>query len=131
MLENEVLIADNSPIDAAYMRVMLERNGWKAEVVTDGLEVLQKLKERAYPLVILNGRLKRLTGEETIRRVREMEKTLNQRSVIIGTIGTTLENERKKLILAGADQCVSKPVYLQILLEVIQAAMIGHARATA
>lgn len=131
MLENEVLIADNSPIDAAYMRVMLERNGWKAEIVTDGLEVLQKLKERAYPLVILNGRLKRLTGEETIRRVREMEKTLNQRSVIIGTVGTTLENERNKLIQAGADHCVSKPVYQQILLEVIQAAMMGQARATA
>ncbi len=131
MCENEVLIADNSPIDAAYMRVMLERNGWKAEVVTDGIEVLQRLKEKAFALVILNGRLKRLTGEETIRRIREMEKSLNQRSVIIGTVGTTLENERKKLILAGADQCVSKPVYQQILVELIQATLMGQAGATA
>ena len=131
MTSNEVLIADNSTIDAAYMKVMLERNGWKTDVVTDGIEVLQRLKEKHYPLVILNGRLRRLSGEDTIKRVRELQKNASQQSVIIGTVGSTLMTERNKLINAGANDCVSKPVYQDSLLETIQVNMVGQARATA
>ncbi|GAB4331558.1 MAG: hypothetical protein OHK0038_06530 [Flammeovirgaceae bacterium] len=116
----QALIADISPIDAAFMRMMLEKNGWKADIVMDMNEVLKKLQENSYELVFISSELRKQSSQEAIHHLRAIEKDFTKHFVIVAMLNTTLTSERKNVMDAGADFCLLKPIYQNHLQEILK-----------
>jgi DNA-binding response OmpR family regulator len=116
----QALIADISPIDAAFMRMMLEKNGWKADIVMDMNEVQKKLQENSYALVFVNSQLRKLSSQEAIPQLKTIEKESSEHFVIVAMLNTTLTSERKSVMEAGADFCLLKPIYQNHLQEILK-----------
>ncbi|MEN7547752.1 response regulator [Rapidithrix thailandica] len=120
MAENTVLLAESRSIDAAYMQLLLEKNGWKTEVVTDGTEVLERIRRKQYSLILMSEELNCMDGITTVRKIREFENGTRYHIPVVGFTSYSLEGEKRKLLGAGMDFCLSKPVYKNKLLEILQ-----------
>jgi CheY-like chemotaxis protein len=113
-----VLVADSQSIDAAFLRLMLERNGYKADVVADGNEVMERLKSNKYAFVLINGNLRSSDGSSVARQIRANEQE-GEHTIIVGITPTSLAKEARDFIQAGVDATLAKPVYNPQLNEVL------------
>lgn len=114
---NRILVAEFESIDAAYLCGLLERNGWSAEIAGDGSEVIHKLQQEDYSLVLINSNQAKVIGFETTRKIKDLEGEMGKRIPVVGVTSHTIEAEKKNLMKAGADYCITKPVYKNVLFE--------------
>ena len=120
IMNNKAIIAETKSIDGAYLRLMLEKQGWQADVVDNSDEVISRLEATDYQLVLINRNLLGSDGLETTRKIRAWEKRKGKKVNIIGIASYTIEEERKKLLHAGADYCIAKPIYKKSLAEALE-----------
>lgn len=110
-----ILVAEKEQIEGAYVRGMIERRGWHADVVQSGLQVIEKINDAFYDAVIISSELTEVDGIETAQKVRVSHHNLP----IIGMANYSLTAERKRFEGVGVDQCLTKPVYKASLLDTL------------
>lgn len=66
-----VLIGEDDPVAASYLRRAFEKQGYSVEVVPDGASVLARAREGGYAALILNSFLPDLTGLEILQRLNQ------------------------------------------------------------
>lgn len=109
IVEDEKSIAD---VEKAYML----REGFEAEIATDGIEALRMFNEGAYDLVILDLMLPGMKGESVCREIR--------RSSSVPIIMVTAKSGEDDVIAgldAGADDYIIKPFSPRVLMARIRA----------
>jgi len=114
------LIAEDTPESCALLIVMLKVLGITCDSATNGKEALDLFVKGTYDLVILDGYMPVMDGNEAATRMREYE-TSNQRhhTPIIALSAKVLDSEKKEFLNAGADHFIAKPVSFESLSEVI------------
>lgn len=115
IVEDEKSIAD---VEKAYML----REGFEAEIATDGIEALRMFNEGAYDLVILDLMLPGMKGESVCREIR--------RSSSVPIIMVTAKSAEDDVIAgldAGADDYIIKPFSPRVLMARIRANLRGSA----
>ena len=109
IIEDEKAIAD---VEKAYIL----REGYEADIATDGIEALRMFSEGAYDLVILDLMLPGMRGESVCREIR--------RSSSVPIIMVTAKSAEDDVIAgldAGADDYIIKPFSPRILMARIRA----------
>ncbi|UZR95764.1 response regulator [Chondrinema litorale] len=115
----KAIIAELRSIEATHLKLMLKRKGWDSDVVNNSIDLLNKVASGNYELVLLSNNLLDEPAEEIAQEIRNIEKDNNIRIPIIAITSYSIEAEKRKLIKAGADYCLTKPVYNQNLSDVI------------
>ncbi len=95
--------------DIVYVRKMLERclrgEGWQVDSAVDGVDALEKVNlYDKYQLIILDLMLPRLSGEEFLKRFRELSK-----APVVVVSGQIDPQEKVRLLDLGADDYLTKP----------------------
>lgn len=94
--------------------------GYRADSVADGDEAIEALRTVPYDVVLLDESLPRSGGLKTARAIRNSRGDVLDREVIlIGMTSQSPEKARERLLQAGMDDCVQKPVSPDRLLEVL------------
>jgi DNA-binding response OmpR family regulator len=116
------IIAETEAIEGAYLRLLLEKNGWKADVVQNGGDLLKKLEDNTldYSLVLMHRDFCQSNGFSALRRIKDFEKKMNRSITIVGVTSYSLTEERKNLLAAGVDYCLTKPVYNDIMVSMLE-----------
>lgn len=115
IVEDEKAIAD---VEKAYMH----REGYEADIASDGIEALRMFKEGAYDLVILDLMLPGMRGESVCREIR--------RSSSVPIIMVTAKSGEDDVIAGldvGADDYIIKPFSPRVLMARIRANLRGTA----
>ena len=120
MGRKKILVAEAESIQAAYMKSLLKKNGWDADVVKKGGKLLQKLSEGEYEAVMLNSELSTCEQGNTIDCIREYGVASGKNIPIIGVANYSLEFEKKEFKEAGVEHCLTKPVYRKGLIDVLK-----------
>src|SRR6185437_12689775 len=68
-----VLIVEDSPVNRLVAMHVLERAGFRAHVVNDGVEALQALSGESYDAVLMDCQMPGLDGYEATRELRRRE----------------------------------------------------------
>jgi PAS domain S-box-containing protein len=107
----DVLLAEDNTVNQKVALRFLERLGYRADTVSNGLEALTTLEARHYHLVLMDLQMPEMDGLEASRQIRRRLSTDRQPKIIALT-ANAMQGDRQRCIDAGMDDYISKPVKL-------------------
>jgi sigma-B regulation protein RsbU (phosphoserine phosphatase) len=110
----KILLADDDPSVCRFVEVVLKQAGYLVVLARDGVETLERVRESAPDLVLLDVLMPRMDGLEVLGALRRNPDT-SQIPVIMLTQKGEVE-DRVKGLESGADDYVPKPFVPQELL---------------
>ncbi len=102
-----ILLVDDEPGLRLLCREILQGEGVQCDEACDGPEALAAVQASPYDLVLLDIRMPGMLGVEVLRRLRESPPCLNLK--IIMCSGEASPDEMAQMLLAGADDYLTKP----------------------
>lgn len=114
-----ILLAEDNAINQKVALRMLERLGYRADVVGNGLEVIEAVVQRPYDAILMDVQMPEMDGVKATIHIREKLISLKQ-PYIIAMTANALAGDREKYISLGMNDYVSKPVRINELTEALQ-----------
>ncbi len=100
-----ILVVDDEESLREYLAIMLHREGYHVDAVSDGAQAVARLKEYGYDLVISDIKMPRFTGFELLRHIKDRTP---ETAVIMVTAFSTTE-EAVEAMKQGAYDYITKP----------------------
>ncbi|HZW22746.1 PAS domain-containing hybrid sensor histidine kinase/response regulator [Noviherbaspirillum sp.] len=113
----KILVAEDNTVNQKVVQQLLAHLGYRADVVANGVEVLDALERQSYDVVLMDVQMPEMDGLEATRRLRARFGTGGPR--VIAMTANAMPGDREKCLVAGMDAYVSKPVELDDLRSVL------------
>jgi len=150
-----LLVAEDTPTNQKVILNQLQLLGYKADWANNGQEVLDKVAEETYDLVLMDCQMPVMDGYQTTQLLRQretvqareqqtkdkeqerdetevlqaietVEGTASQtRTVVVGLTAYALPGDREKCLAAGMDDYLSKPLMLDELSAMLEKWLLG------
>jgi CheY-like chemotaxis protein len=109
-----ILLAEDNLVNQKVAIHMLKRIGYQADIVMNGLEVLERLHNRAYDVILMDLQMPKMDGMEATRRILT-EFPEHRCPTIIAMTANALEGDKQECLAAGMHDYVTKPVKIEQL----------------
>lgn len=117
----DILLADDNAVNQKVMMFLLKKLGLHADLAGNGFEVLAKLSERPYRLVLMDVQMPEMDGLEATRQIRDpASPVLNHAIPVIAVTAHALDGYQDICHAAGMDGYLTKPVTPDRLREVLE-----------
>lgn len=117
MASKKILIVDDENFFIEPIRLFLNKNGFETVVANDGMSGLQKSRNEAPDLIMLDLMLPGIDGYQVCRLLKFDDRFKHIPVIIVSAKDT--ERDRTLGKQSGADIYVTKPVDPQLLIEKI------------
>ena len=107
-IRKRILIADDREENRDVLDRLLRGAGFDTIVVNDGQAALDVLTRESIDLVLMDVRMPRLNGIEATRRMRREPRLSNL--PVIAVTASVFPNQRQRIIEAGCDDFLGKPL---------------------
>ncbi|MDQ8733582.1 PAS domain S-box protein [Paenibacillus sp. LHD-38] len=104
-----VLIAEDNEINQKVLIHLLQKEGINADVVTNGIEVLEAFELKAYELVLMDIQMPIMDGIEATQTIRQTF-SIEKQPKIIAVTSNAFTEDKEKCMAAGMDGYISKPI---------------------
>ncbi|WFR62870.1 response regulator [Paenibacillus amylolyticus] len=107
-LKGHILIAEDHEINQLAIRAVLEHIGFKVTLADNGTEVLQRLHEQTWELILMDLYMPDMNGVDAARHIRKMRKY--DRTPIIALTANGLKKDHELYLEAGMNAILTKPI---------------------
>ena len=114
----KVLIVDDDPKIQKLLNKMLSTNGYKTEMASDGFEAGVKTIQFKPDLIILDLFMPGMDGFEVCKQIKENSNTSHIK--ILSCTGYDTKENKDRIMQAGADGYLAKPVSKNTLLQSLE-----------
>lgn len=108
-------MVDDNAVNRKLAIAMLRKRGWEVEEAEDGAAALARLSAGGFSDVLLDISMPGMDGEEVCRRIRAGETSRQLR--VVAYTAHALESEIARIMSAGFDDCLIKPINFQALMD--------------
>ena len=117
MKQRNVLIVDDNPMNMKLVRVLLTGEGYEVRTAADAQEALDVLNEWRPLIILMDIQLPGMDGLELTRRLKADSAT--DQIIIIGLTAYAMKGDEQRILAAGCDAYVAKPIDTRSLPDVI------------
>jgi len=117
-----ILVAEDHPDNQRLIQELLSRIGAEVRIAANGREAIDLFQQWPPRLVLMDMRMPVMDGYQATRAIRQLPG--GERVVIVAVTASVFEEERAKIMAAGCNELVRKPIDAERLFDVI-AAMLG------
>jgi len=114
-----VLLAEDNLVNQKLALRMLERFGYRADMVANGLEVLQALDRQDYDLILMDVQMPEMDGLEATRQIRSQCPAHKQPRIVAMT-ANAMQGDREECLAAGMNDYISKPIKVVELMKALE-----------
>jgi CheY-like chemotaxis protein len=114
-----LLLAEDNTVNQKLALRLLERMGYRADVVANGPEVLEALQRQRYDVILMDVQMPEMDGLEASRAIHERWPT-EQRPRIIAMTANAMQGDREECLAAGMDDYLTKPIQIEVLQEALE-----------
>lgn len=123
-----VLVVEDNVVNAALVRLLLERDGCVVGAAASGTQALEILGTQAWDVVLMDCQMPEMDGYATTRYWRRLELTERRpRLPILALTAHAMADDRKRCLDAGMDDYLTKPVKLDALRAVLARHVVSPA----
>lgn len=114
---HRALVVDDVTTNRVLARALLVKMGWLVDEAADGETALESAARNTYDLVLLDISMPGLSGPETCAALRALPGGGDLR--IVAYTAHAFPDERDRILAAGFDDILVKPVNMQSISEVV------------
>jgi CheY-like chemotaxis protein len=118
MPQHAILIVDDNPVNLKLVRVLLAGEGYDVLTATDAEEAMRLLREVRPRIILMDVQLPGIDGLELTRRLKADPATRD--ITILGLTAYAMKGDEEKIMAAGCDGYIAKPIDTRTLPAVIR-----------
>ena len=116
-MKEKILIVEDNPQNMRLMEMTLRAKNYTLLKATDGEEALDVAGREQPDLIIMDVSLPGMSGLEVTRKLRET--AVFSQTPIIGVTAYAMKGDKERVLEAGCDAYLSKPINTRELPEVV------------
>ena len=113
-----ILVAEDVTYNQMLIKLFLQKLGYQTEIASNGLEVLAKLREKRYDVILMDIQMPQMDGMETTRRI-VAEYAEGDRPYIIAVSANSTGEDQEQYLALGMNAAIAKPYVLDELEEAL------------
>jgi CheY-like chemotaxis protein len=115
-----LLLAEDNTVNQRVAVAMLNRLGYRTDVVANGREAVTALSRVPYDLVLMDCQMPEMDGYDATRAIRaEGSAVLDRNLPIIAVTANVLKGDSERCLAAGMDDYLPKPIEAKALAAVL------------
>jgi PAS domain S-box-containing protein len=118
-----ILIAEDVAVNQKLAVRMLEKLGYLADCVGNGIEAVEALRRKQYDVVLMDCMMPEMDGMQATRIIRS-DSAVHQ-PWIIAVTANAMAGERERCLEAGMDDFVTKPIRVDAVIDALRAVPVG------
>ncbi len=104
-----VLLVDDNPANLQFTTELLTALNTKVREASSGPQAIEACQAETFDVIFMDIQMPGMDGIEATRRIRQLEKG-KKRTPIIALTAHSITEQKSELLIAGMDDCLSKPV---------------------
>jgi PAS domain S-box-containing protein len=112
-----ILVAEDNLTNQKLIQRILQKLGYQADIVSDGLEALNAMRDGiGYDLIFMDVQMPHLDGLEASRKIRMLPQ---KQPTIIALTANAMNNQRQECLDAGMNAFIAKPYQIEDITQAI------------
>jgi signal transduction histidine kinase/DNA-binding response OmpR family regulator len=109
-----ILLAEDNPVNQRVATLILQKIGYRADVVANGLEAVNAIGRQHYDVILMDVQMPEMDGLEATRTICQ-KYPRDKRPRIIAMTAHVMAGDRERCLEAGMDDYLNKPIELVAL----------------
>ena len=114
-----ILLAEDNPTNSLVAKVWLERAGHQVDTVGNGAEAVEAVRRFPYDLVLMDVSMPEMDGLEATAAIRSLPERRKEIPIVALT-AHAMKGDREKILAAGMNDYLTKPVTREAVLIAIE-----------
>ncbi|MBL7920642.1 MAG: response regulator [Bacteroidia bacterium] len=117
MIKSKILIVDDDNRNIFALKATLKSKGFECISCSSAQEAIMLLKTNEdFSSILMDMMMPDMDGYQAIPEIRKIEKHKN--TPVIAVTAQAMQGDKEKCLKAGADEYISKPINVDIMLEI-------------
>ena len=110
-----ILIAEDNQMNQRILELLLQKIGHSAICTNNGKEALERWQKGGVDLILMDIQMPVMNGLEALEQIRKEEPVIGKHTAVIALTADALKGTEEKLLKAGFDGYLTKPVKIMDL----------------
>lgn len=120
-----ILVVDDNDKNLRFLNDVLELQGFEVATAASGAEAVAQTRRLKPQLILMDVQMPEMSGTEAMKTLRAHPETAS--IPIVAVTALAMKGDEKRLLEAGFDAYISKPVALKGLLALVRTLLDGKA----
>jgi CheY-like chemotaxis protein len=113
----QILIAEDNPVNQTLAIRTLHKLGYEPGLAVNGKLAVEEIAKNNYDVILMDVQMPEMDGLTATRHIRKHYK---EDIIIVAMTANAMAEDREICLQAGMDDYISKPVKLEVLMEVLE-----------
>lgn len=104
-----ILVVEDNAVNQMVMKKILESLGWSYCIANNGLEAVERAREKPYALILMDCQMPVMDGFEATATLRSTDNP-NRETPIVAVTANATDQDRERCIASGMNDYLKKPV---------------------